>query len=257
MIVGRLEGQIAFITGAGSGIGRATALRFAREGARVLAFDRQAQGLETLAAEAQGEVVIAVGDVTSAEQIAAAVETCTSHFGSPDILVSSAGTVGHGGMLEQMGEDDWDNLFDVNVKGTFLCCRAIIPLMRAKGGGAIVNLSSTAGLVGSAALGGYSATKGAIVLMTRSLALRHAADQIRVNCVCPGSTETPQLVATFETAGPDPEEQRRMSDLYRSKQPLGRFGRPDEVANAILFLASNEASFITGVSLPVDGGRIA
>jgi NAD(P)-dependent dehydrogenase (short-subunit alcohol dehydrogenase family) len=148
-------------------------------------------------------------------------------------------------------------LFDVNVKGTFRCVRRAAPAMRRQKKGSIVNLSSTAGLVGSAALGGYSASKGAIVLMTRSLAIRYAPDQVRVNCICPGSIDTAMLIATFQTAGSDPAAQQAMADLYRSRQPLGRFGKPEEVAAAILFMASDESSFITGTALPVDGGRIA
>ncbi|MCO5093150.1 SDR family NAD(P)-dependent oxidoreductase [Bosea sp. (in: a-proteobacteria)] len=257
MTHGQLQNRVAFVTGAGSGIGRATVLRFAREGARIAAFDRDAGALDETAREAGGEVMPLRGDVTSAADLDAAFAACASRFGDPCILVNCAGSVGHGGAIEDMSEEAWDALFEVNVKGTFLSVRKAAPAMRRNRRGSIVNLSSTAGLVGSAALGGYSASKGAVVLMTRSLAIRYAPDQVRVNCVCPGSIDTPMLRATFETAGPDPAARQAMADLYRSKQPLGRFGKPEEIAAAILFLASDEASFITGASLPVDGGRIA
>lgn len=253
----QLDGHVAFVTGAASGIGRETVLRFVREGAMVAAFDRDLGAARALQEEAGDAVLALGGDVTRASDVEAAFRAAAGRFGDPSILVNSAGSVGDGGAIEDMSEDAWDKLFDVNVKGTFLCIRQAAPAMRRQRRGAIVNLSSTAGLVGSAALGGYSATKGAVVLMTRSLALRYGPDQVRVNCVCPGSIDTPMLRATFETAGSDPADQARMADLYRSKQPLGRFGRPQEIAAAILFLASDEASFITGASLPVDGGRIA
>lgn len=251
-----LRGQVAFVTGAGSGIGRATTLRFAAEGARVAGFDRNVEAARETAALAGGETLALSGDVTRTDDVAKALAECVRAFGHPTLLVNSAGTVGGGGAIDAMSEEAWDGLFDVNVKGTFLCVRQVVPGMRAARRGAIVNLASTAGLVGSLALGGYSASKGAIVLMTRSLALSCAPDGVRVNCVCPGSIDTPMLQATFDTAA-SPEARADMAELYRSKQPLGRFGRPEEVAAAILFLASDEASFITGAALPVDGGRIA
>lgn len=252
-----LAGKVAFITGAASGIGLATTLRFVEEGARVIAYDRDTAGLAQLHAKLGAKVVIHSGDVTDAQSLASALAAGSAAFGAPDILVNSAAIVGKGGAIEAMSEGDWDELYDINVKGTFLAIRTVAPGMLAAGRGSIVNMGSTAGLVGSAALGGYSSTKGAIVLMSRSLAVRYAPRQVRVNCVCPGSIDTPQLAKTFLTAGPDPAAQKAMADLYRSKQPLGRFGRPEEVAAAILFLASDEAGFITGAALPVDGGRIA
>jgi NAD(P)-dependent dehydrogenase (short-subunit alcohol dehydrogenase family) len=254
---GQLHGHVAFVTGAASGIGRQTVLRFAKEGARVAAFDRDLDAARSTADAAGGDVLALPGDVTSAQDVEAGFRACAERLGEPSVLVNCAGSVGQGGSLEDMSEEAWDGLFEVNVKGTFLCIKRAAPAMRRNRRGAIVNLSSTAGLVGSAALGAYSATKGAVVMMTRSLAIRYAPDQVRVNCVCPGSIDTPMLRATFETAGPDPADQARMADLYRSKQPLGRFSRPEEIAAAVLFLASDEASFVTGVSLPVDGGRIA
>ena len=253
-MTGRLAGHVAFVTGAGSGIGRATALRFAAEGAQIAAFDRDADAVRAVAADS-GALALA-GDVTSAEDLARALGECVAAFGHPTILVNSAGRVGQGGPIDETDEAEWERLFDVNVKGTYLAVKVFGPGMRQTRRGAIVNLASTAGLVGSQALGAYSASKGAVVLMTRSLALSYAPDGVRVNCVCPGSIETPMLEATFDTAK-SPEARAAMAELYRTKHPLGRFGRPEEVAAAILFLASDEASFITGAALPVDGGRIA
>jgi NAD(P)-dependent dehydrogenase (short-subunit alcohol dehydrogenase family) len=256
MSSGRLAGHLAFITGAGSGIGKATLLRFAGEGATVCGFDTNAEAARAALDEAGGLGLALSGDVTRSDDLAEAVSHCVTKLGQPTILVNSAGTVGRGGRIDEMPESEWDELFDVNVKGTYLCTKAIGPGMRRAKRGAIINMASTAGLVGSLALGGYSSTKGAVVLMTRSLALAYAPDGVRVNCVCPGSIDTPMLHATFDTAE-TPEARAKMSEQYRAKQPLGRFGKPEEVAAAILFLASDEASFVTGVALPVDGGRIA
>ncbi len=153
-------------------------------------------------------------------------------------------------------EDDWVHLFAVNVRGTYLAARHFVPLIRLRGRGNVVNFASTAGLVGSGHVSPYSASKGAIVTMTKSMAINHATENIRVNCVCPGSIETPMLRETFAKAG-DEAAQRERETIYRERHPMLRFGMADEVASVVLFLASDDASFVTGVAMPVDGGRLA
>lgn len=252
---GRFAGRVAAVTGAASGLGRATALGLAREGARLLLFDRDAAGLEAVAAECPGAVVV-VGDAASAADVARAAAVAEERLGPVELLATAAGILGPTRPAIEAEEADWDRVFAVNVKGTWLAARAFIPQMRKAGGGAMVAFSSTAGLAGSSALPAYSASKGAVVLLTRSLALSHAAEGIRVNCVCPGSIETPMLEATFAAAG-DAAARAAREALFRARHPLGRFGRPEEVSETVLFLLSDAAGFITGVALPVDGGRLA
>ncbi|WP_338665281.1 SDR family oxidoreductase [Pararoseomonas sp. SCSIO 73927] len=250
----RFAGRVAVVTGAASGLGRATAEGLAREGARVLLFDRDAAGLKAAMAACPGAVAVQ-GDVTSAADQARLAEEA-GRLGPVTLLATSAGTVGSTAPLTELAEEDWDRLFDVNVKGTWLTLRAILPLMRGAGGGAVVTFASAAGLTGSPALPAYSASKAAVVMMTRSLARVHAPEGIRVNCVCPGSIETPMLEATFADA-PGPEARARREAEFRARHPLGRFGRAEEVAASVLFLLSDDAAFTTGIALPVDGGRLA
>lgn len=255
----RLAGKVALVTGGGSGIGRAIAECFAGEGAVVAVLDVNGPAAAATASAITavgGRVMAIAADVARASEVQAAVATCVRAFGGLDILVNSAGALGTPGRVIDSSEEEWDQLFAVNVKGSFLCAKYAVPEMQRRGGGAIVNLASTAGLVGSPVLGPYSASKGAVVLMTRSMALNHAPDKIRVNCVCPGAIETPMLEATFASQ-PTPERQAQLRRESLSKHPLGRFGRPEEVARAVLYLVSDDASFVTGIALPVDGGRVA
>jgi NAD(P)-dependent dehydrogenase (short-subunit alcohol dehydrogenase family) len=257
----RFAEKIAVLTGAASGLGREVVLAMAGEGAAgLLLLDRNAEGLAAVAADAgargKTRIETLALDVADSRAMAEAAARARAAFGGIDILVCAAGILGPTLPVVDYPEEEWDRVFAVNVRGTYLAARHFVPLIRARGGGAIVNFASTAGLVGSPILGAYGASKGAVVLMTRGMAHAHAAEKIRVNCVCPGSIETPMLRETFAGAG-DAAAQRAREELYRLKHPLGRFGKPGEVAAAVLFLASDEASFLTGVALPIDGGRIA
>jgi len=250
----RFAGRIAVVTGAASGLGRATARGLAAEGARVLLVDRDAAGLAATAAEAPGSRAFQA-DVTVAAELDRAA-AAAAEWGPVSLLVTAAGMLGPAKPLDSVTEAEWDRLFAVNVKGSWLTVRAFLPGLRASGAGRVVLFASTAGLAGSPTLPAYSASKGAVVMLTKSLALAHAGEGIRVNCVCPGSIETPMLTDTFAQAG-DAAAQAARAAAYRARHPLGRFGQPEEVAASVLFLLSDEAGFVTGVALPVDGGRLA
>jgi NAD(P)-dependent dehydrogenase (short-subunit alcohol dehydrogenase family) len=248
------DGQVGIVTGAASGLGRRSAILLARQGARLVLFDRDAAGLAATAADSPGAVRV-TGDVTHAADISAAV-AAAAELGPIRLLATAAGILGPTKPLTDIDEADWDRLFDINVKGTWLVLRAALPHMRAAGGGAVVCFSSAAGLTGSETMPAYSASKGAVVMLTRSAARSEAQYGIRVNCVCPGSIDTPMLEATFAAAeGAEARAQRETA--FRARHPLGRFGEADEVAAAVVFLLSSAASFITGAALPVDGGRLA
>ena len=249
----RFAGRRALVMGAASGLGRATAIGLAREGASPILFDRDAAGLAETASHCPGAITMP-GDVTSAADLARAASAVPG--GRLDMLVTAAGMLGPAKPVEEVSEEEWDRLFAVNVKGTWLAMRACLPLLRAAERASVVTFASTAGLAGSATLPSYSASKGAVVMLTRSLAVAHAPEGIRVNCVCPGSIETPMLEATFASAGDETARAMREA-AFRARHPLGRFGKAEEVAETVLFLLSEAAGFITGVALPVDGGRLA
>ncbi|MDJ0388552.1 SDR family oxidoreductase [Roseomonas sp. E05] len=251
----RFEGRIGAVTGAGSGLGRAIAIALAAEGARLLLVDRDAAALDSLLPLCPGAIAVA-GDVARAAEMEHAAREAMQRLGPVSLLVTAAGILGPTQPAVDAAEEDWDRAFAVNVKGTWLAVKAFLPQMRQQGGGAIVTLASAAGLTGSAQLQTYSATKGAVVMLSRSLALAHGPEGIRVNCLCPGSIETPMLAATFDAAGDAAERAARVAQ-FQARYPLRRFGRPEEVADAALFLLSAQATFLTGVSLPVDGGRLA
>ena len=245
----------AVVTGAASGLGRDAAIALAREAcARVILMDVDQAGLQDAAAQIGPAAHAVVCDVSQAESIAHAWGQLHLPDGL-DVLMTAAGTIGRGASIEQCGVEEWDRIFDINVRGSFLTIKHALPLLR-KRKGSIVTFGSTAGLAGSGALGPYSASKGAIVMLTRSLAIAHAPEGIRANCVCPGSIATPMLQATFDAAGDAQASQTRQA-LYLSRYPMGRFGEAHEVTEAALFLASPAASYLTGVALPVDGGRLA
>ena len=247
----RFSNKIALITGGNRGIGLATARLFAAEGARVVLFARDVKA-GSFAAESLPAAHFVAGDVTRAADCQRGVAETLRLHGALDILVNCAGIIHRNRTVEQTSEAEWDETFDINVKGTFLICKSALPALRERKG-CIVNVSSYVGLVGFAGASAYAASKAAIINLTRSMALDHAREGIRVNAVCPGSVETDMIHAAWQQFG-DVEEAHR---LWAEKHPLGRIATPEEVAHAILFLASAEASFITGAALPVDGGLTA
>ncbi len=251
----RLEGKVALITGGGSGIGRATALLFAREGAKVVVADISSElGEETVRAirAGGGTATFVKTDVTKEEDVRRAVQTAVDSYGQLTILFNNAGVAGPYGVAD-VSLETWHRVMDINVTGTFFGFKYGVPAIQQSGGGAIISTSSTAGLAGSVGSPSYSAAKGAIVNLTKSMALQLAKSNIRVNCVCPGPVDTP-LNIQFFAGMPNPEAARAS---FIGGIPMGRIGKPEEVAAAVLFLASDEASYITGVPLPVDGGHLA
>ena len=250
----RLAGKVAIVTGGGSGIGRTTSLLFAREGARVVAASNRPDDHGSLLEEASGlagEVIALEADISKDEDAARLTREAIDRFGRLDILVNNAGIVTFGSITETT-LDQWNSLMDVNLRGVFLCSRYAAPEMLKRGAGSIVNVSSINGIRGNHRLAAYSATKGGVVSLTYAMAIDYAAQGIRVNCVCPATIEdTGQASHAYQTAK-NKEEWRA---YLMAKHPLNRFGKSEEVAYAILFLASDEASYITGVCLPVDGGR--
>jgi 2-keto-3-deoxy-L-fuconate dehydrogenase len=253
----RLENKIALITGGASGMGLATAEYFCREGATVTLADMQAEQAEQAAARLRqaGHRALAVAcDVTQTSQVRTAIEATVRAFGRLDILFANAG-IGYSGELTRATDEDWEQVVGVNAKGVFLCCREAIRQMLAQQppGGVVVINASISGLIGISAQAPYAASKGAVVELTRQLAVEYAQRGVRVNCVCPGTVDTPVLRRGMAMSA-DPQG---FLDMLIANHPVGRIGRAEEIAAAVAFLASDEASFITGSILPVDGGYTA
>jgi NAD(P)-dependent dehydrogenase (short-subunit alcohol dehydrogenase family) len=240
----RLAGKRALITAAGAGMGRAAALAFAREGARVVATDVNADSLKALAGNSSIET--AVLDVTDEKAVGAFVAAT----GAVDILFNCAGWV-HQGSLTECTPADWDKSFNVNVRSMFLVCKAMLPKMAAAGGGVILNMASVLG-AGKAAPNrlAYAASKAAVAGFTRALAIDHVSQKIRVNCVCPGTVDTPSLAARIN-AFADPVQARKD---FVARQAMGRLATPEEIAETFVYLVSDESSFMTGQAIFVDGG---
>ena len=248
----RVAGKVALISGGAGGIGAATAKLLASEGAAVVIADLledEGRATEALIAESGGKALFVNLDVTSEESWKNAVQAAVSSFGKLDILVNNAG-VSHRAGVEETSSEAWDKVMDVNVKGVFLGTKAAIPEMRkAGGGGSIINISSIYGLVGSATSSAYHASKGAVRIFNKSTAIQYASENIRANSVHPGFVDSPMTRAHHDV--PNIHEERV------AKMPLGRMGQPEDIAAGILYLASDESSFVTGAELVIDGGMTA
>ncbi len=247
----KLSGKVALITGGNRGIGLATAQVFAQEGAHVMLFARNRERGEEAARNVPHAIFIA-GDVRRAADCQRVVEQTLHVHSRLDILVNGAGIILRNRLIPDMSEEEWDDTFATNVKGAFLMSKYAMPALRATNG-SIVNIASYVGLVGFAGAAAYAASKAALVNLTRSMALDHARESVRVNCVCPGSVDTDMIHEAWRLYGDVHEAQQ----IWSAKHPLGRIARAEEVARAILFLASDDASFITGAALTVDGGLTA
>lgn len=251
-----LHGKVALITGGASGIGAATARAFVEQGGRVAIGDLNADAGAALVAEL-GEGAVATGlDVTDAAGARAAVAFALERFGRLDTLVNCAG-IGFVGTIEETPEEEWGRLFAVNVTGTYLCCAAAVPAMLAQepAGGSIINIGSVAGLVAVARRFAYCATKGAVVALTRSIALDYARTGLRCNCICPGTIYSPFVESYLDRFHADTKEET-IAQLH-ARQPVGRMGTPEEVADLAVYLASDAAGFMTGSIVTVDGGLTA
>jgi len=255
-MAGILEGRVALVTGAASGIGRATALVFADEGAKLLLADvDETGGGETvrLAGERGAEASFVECDVSDSAQVEALVEACVERFGRLDCAFNNAGIGGESARLADYDEEAWNRVLAVNLTGVFLCMKSELRQMVAQGGGAIVNAASLVGVMGYPNLGAYNAAKHGVVGLTRTAALEYASSGIRVNAVCPGWIETPMVM----DSGPQPASIPAVYNALAGLMPLGRLGKPEEVAAAVAWLCSDAASFVTGHPLLVDGGALA
>jgi len=248
----RLKDKVALITGAGAGIGQATAVVFAREGAAVVVVDRSSEtGRETaeIISNHGGRAIFVQADVSQSADVQAMFRATIEAFGKLNILFNNAGTVAQG-KVEETSEEEWETQIGTTLTSVYLGCKYGIPLLRQQGGGVIINMSSVAGVRGVRNRAVYSAAKGGVTALTRAIALDYAHEQIRAVSITPATIETPSLRERIRTA-PDPVEARKQ---FEARQPIGRLGQPEDVAYAALYLASDEAAFLTGSELAVDGG---
>ncbi len=255
-MTGRLAGEVAFITGAASGIGAACALRFAEEGAALAGFDLETPASDTgedwfAAREIAPETLFERGDVRDEQRVQQVVTSVRERLGRIDVLLNAAGVAG-GGMIHTLDAEEWDRVLDINLKGTFVVSKHVLTAMLEQQSGSIVNIASVEGIEGFLGGSSYNASKGGVVLLTKNMAIDYARAGIRCNAICPGFINTPMFRAVMQD-GPG----KVIAEQVREAHQLGRFGEPREIAAAALFLASAEASFVTGVALPVDGGYTA
>jgi NAD(P)-dependent dehydrogenase (short-subunit alcohol dehydrogenase family) len=248
----RLEGKRAVVTGAGSGIGRAIALRLASEGASVVLSDVDQGAVEAVASEIDGETLVHKTDVTRSADVETLISRTVSEWGGLDVMVNNAG-VGVAGNTTNTPEEDYERVMDVCLRGTFLGMKYAIPAIRDSGGGSVINMSSVAALVGIADRAVYSAAKGAILAITRAAAIDHVEENVRVNCIAPGTVDTPWIGRI--TAGYDDPEEARAN--MQARQPHGRFVTPEEIAAMAAYLASEESASVIGACMIVDGGVTA
>ncbi len=244
----RLQSKVAIITGGGSGIGKAIASAFVHEGGHVVIAGRDSKKLALAASEIGTDCLAVAADVSNASDAQKLVSAALEKFNRIDILVNNAAVL-LPGTAESLSEEDFDQTFNINVRGLWMLSRAVLPHMRAAGGGSIINIGSVLSLLGARNRVAYSASKGAVMAMTKAMALDHAAENIRVNCICPGIVET-ELVAKFNL---DETARRQRVAMH----PMGRFGRPEDIASAAIYLASDESGWTTGSTLTVDGGYSA
>jgi NAD(P)-dependent dehydrogenase (short-subunit alcohol dehydrogenase family) len=252
-MTGKLENKVAIVTGAASGIGRATALLFAKEGARVVAADWELEQGQRVAEEIRergGDTVFVRADVSSPHDVKQMVDEAVATYGHVDIIFNNAGVEGHQAPTADCTIENWDRVININLKGVFLGMKYAIPEMLKNGGGSIINNASVAGIVGFQNIPAYCASKGGVIQLTKTAALEYAKQGIRVNAICPGVILTP-MVERF--VGSNEQAQK----AFEAIEPVGRFGRPEEVAQLALFLASDDSSFCTGSPFVVDGGMIA
>lgn len=250
----RLDGKVVIITGGGSGIGQSMCHVFAQQGAIVCALDTSEENLNSTFAELENKGLTAhkyVCDVSSVQSVKEAVASTINDHGKIDILINNAG-IPHVGTVESTTEEDLDRVYSVNIKGIYTCSQAVVPIMREQGGGCILNMASIASLVGLEDRFAYSMSKGAVLTMTYSLAVDYMKDKIRCNCIAPARVHTPFVDGFIKQNYPGNEE-AKFKELSEY-QPMGRMGKPEEVAQLAVYLCSDEASFITGQAYPIDGG---
>ncbi len=247
-----MQGKVAIVTGAGAGIGRACAVVMAREGARLVLVGRRQEKLQQLVREIGTSALVIAADVSKKSDVEDLVARTVAKFGSINVLLNNAGVL-HIGNVEQITEEQWDETFNTNVRGLWLLSRAVLPHMRKAGGGSIINMASVLGINGARNRASYAPSKGAVVLLTKCMAIDHGHENIRVNAICPSFVETDLTAAVLRTAA-DPQAVRRERV---AAHPLGRLGKPEDIAGLAVYLASDESSWVTGSVFPVDGGYLA